>query len=92
MAHFAKIGPDNVVIQTVVVGNKDCLDENGQESEATGIEFCKQTFQDPGPWVQCSYNGSIRGVFPMPGYIYDPDQDIFIRPPEPEAQLVDLIS
>jgi len=33
-------------------------------------------------WLQCSYNNKIRGVFPGPGYLYDPAKDIFIMPNE----------
>ena len=45
MAHFAEIDSnlDNVVLRVLVIGNDDILDENGEESEALGIAFCKPT-------------------------------------------------
>ena len=46
MAHFAEIDSnlDNVVLRVLVIGNEDILDENGEESEALGIAFCKSLF------------------------------------------------
>jgi hypothetical protein len=43
MARFAKMNGNNV-IDVVVVHDNECLDENGNESEAKGIEFLKKTF------------------------------------------------
>ena len=37
MAHFAKIGTDNIVTNVIVVNNEDILDENNVEQEALGI-------------------------------------------------------
>lgn len=80
MAHFAEIGPDNIVLRVVVVHNNELLDENGQESEAKGVAFCYKLFG--GSWVQTSYNGSIRKNFAGIGFTYDTSRNAFI-PPKP---------
>jgi hypothetical protein len=79
MAHFAKL-QGNKVVQVIVVGNKDCLDENGNESESVGVSFCKSLFG--GEWVQTSYNNNFRVRFAYPDYTYDETLDAFI-PPKP---------
>jgi hypothetical protein len=81
MAHFAQLGDDNVVLQVIVVHNNECLDENGNESEAVGIAFCQSLF--PGThWRQTSYNGNMRGMYAGVGYTYDPINDVFVVPSE----------
>ena len=62
MAHFAEIDSnlDNVVLRVIVIGNEDILDENGEESEALGIAFCKNLFGEETEWVQTSYNNTFR--------------------------------
>lgn len=77
MAHFAKLTPDNRVIEVVVA------DE----------EFIAQGHLGaPSEFVQCSYNTwagqhylggtPLRANFPGPGWHYDPQLDIFY-PPHP---------
>lgn len=82
MAHFAEIGLNNTVLRVIVVHNNDCLDENGQESEAKGAEFCRNLFG--GTWVQTSYNATMRKNYAGTGYTYDSTRDAFI-PPKPFA-------
>ena len=79
MAHFAQL-ENNTVTQVIVVDNINILDDNGQESEAIGKEFCLQF--GAGPWVQTSYSNSFRKVFAGVGYSYDPVKDEFVLPPE----------
>ena len=76
MAHFAQIL--NGIVQRVIVVNNAELIQNGEESEAKGIEFCKNLFG--GEWIQTSYSGSIRGRFAGIGYKYLEDADVFISP------------
>ena len=61
MAHFAKLDTDNVVLNVLVVNNSDMLDENGQESEAVGIQFL-QNLEGWQYWKQTSYN-TKEGVY-----------------------------
>lgn len=81
MAHFAQLNNDNQVIQVIVVNNSECLDENGQESEATGVKFCQTLFPNT-VWKQTSYNNKIRKNYAGLGFTYDPNRDAFI-PPKP---------
>ena len=78
MAHFAEIGLNNVVERVIVVNNNELLDENGNEVEQKGIDFCKSLFG--GTWVQTSYNGNFRGCFAGKGYTYDSENDVFVPP------------
>lgn len=78
MAHFAELNADNIVTRVIVVGNPDCLDKNGQESEAVGIAFCQQLFGSDTRWVQTSYNSNFRNVFAGPGCTYNEKLDAFI--------------
>jgi hypothetical protein len=80
MAHFAKLDNDNNVIQVIVVNNNDILDENGNESEEVGINFCTQLLG--GIWKQTSYNATFRKNYAGIGFTYDNERDAFI-PPQP---------
>lgn len=70
MAHFAEINNENIVLRVLVVPD---------DQEHRGQEFLANDLKLGGRWIQCSYNNNIRGVFPGPGFIYDPEQDIFER-------------
>lgn len=85
MAHFAEIGLNNTVLRVIVVHNNELLDENGQESEAKGIEFCRNLFG--GTWLQTSYNGNMRKNYAGIGYTYNAIRDAFI-PPQPYSSWV----
>lgn len=79
MAHFAKIEND-VVVQVIVVDNKDTADANGVEKEYIGAAFCERLLG--GTWKQTSYNGNFRKNYAGLGYTYDAARDAFI-PPKP---------
>jgi hypothetical protein len=82
MAHFAQLDENSVVLQVIVVNNSDCLDSNGQESEAVGVAFCQSLLG--GNWKQTSYNGTICKNYAGIGYTYDATRNAFI-PPKPYA-------
>jgi len=82
MAHFAQLDENNQVINVIVVSNNDCLDANGQESESSGIAFCKSLLGENTQWVQTSYNANFRKNYAGLGYAYDSVRDAFI-PPSP---------
>jgi hypothetical protein len=77
MAHFAKIGLNNKVIEVQVISNEVLKDSNGVEQESIGIDFLTKLTGYP-VWKQTSYNNKIRKNFAGIGYIYDEDKDIFI--------------
>jgi hypothetical protein len=81
MAHFAKIGLNNIVIDVLVVANRETMDSNGVEHESIGVEFLK-TLTGHETWVQTSYNGTFRKNYAGIGYIYDSQRNAFI-PPKP---------
>jgi hypothetical protein len=78
MAHFAQLNEDNLVTQVIVVANQEILNEQGQESEQKGIDFCTNFLG--GTWKQTSYNSNIRKNYAGIGYTYDESRDAFIAP------------
>ena len=80
MAHFAEIDSNNVVQRVIVVSNSEILDENQNEVEQLGINFCGSLFG--GNWVQTSYNQNFRKNFASAGFTYDQARDAFV-PPKP---------
>jgi hypothetical protein len=79
MAHFALIDDTNIVQEIMFIDNANMIDVNGYESETTGSKYCASI--KPGNWVQCSYNGNFRGLYPSIGSLYLEDEDIFLPPP-----------
>lgn len=78
MAHFAELDEDDNVLRVIVVHNNELIDENGNESEQKGLEFCSNLLG--GKWIQTSYNGNFRKNYAGPGYHYDITRDAFIPP------------
>ena len=86
MAHFVRI-ENGVVVQGIVVNNKDTADEHGVEKEDIGIAFCSNLLG--GTWKQTSYNGNIRKNYAGIGYTYDETLDAFIPPKPFDSWLLD---
>ena len=82
MAHFAQLDENNIVTQVIVVSNEDIKDSEGNESEFTGIAFCKSLLGPNTIWKQTSYNNNIRKNYAGIGFTYDATRDAFI-PPKP---------
>jgi len=78
MAHFAELDETNIVKQVIVVHNNELLDQNGDESEQKGIDFCVSLFG--GTWVQTSYNANFRHRYAGIGDTYNATLDAFITP------------
>ena len=87
MAHFAKIGLNSKVIETVVVHNNELLDADGVEQEVNGIDFLTK-LTGWSIWKQTSYNTYVgqhklggtpfRKNYGSVGFTYDEDRDAFI--------------
>ena len=86
MAHFAQL-ENNIVTKVIVVANQDILDENGQENEQKGIDFCSNLLG--GTWKQTSYNARIRKNYAGIGYTYDETLDAFVPPKPFESWVLD---
>ena len=80
MAHFAQLDENNIVTQVIVVSNDDIKDSEGNESELTGMAFCKSLLGPNTIWKQTSYNNSIRKNYAGIGFTYDATLDAFIAP------------
>lgn len=80
MAHFAQLNENNIVVNVVVVNNKDTADENGNEIEEIGIQFLQSILGEDTIWKQTSYNNNIRKNYAIIGGTYDESRDAFIPP------------
>jgi len=78
MAHFAELDENNIIKQVIVVHNNELLDEDGNESEQKGIDFCVAHYG--GTWIQTSYNNRFRGTYAAIGFSYHEEEDIFVTP------------
>lgn len=76
MAHFAKLGTGNKVLQVVVVSNDVAT------SEQAGVDFLNNLYGTNDVWKQTSYRGNIRKNYAGINYTYDQARDAFI-PPQP---------
>jgi len=75
MAHFAKLGTENIVETVEVVSNDIAT------TEQAGIDFLRNLYKDQNAqWFQTSYNGNIRKNYAGVGYKYDKTRDAFIAP------------
>ena len=89
MAHYAKLGANNKVINVEVVADKDCRNADGVEDEEVGRQFLERIHGWP-LWKKTSYNTAgnkhssgdhskaFRGNYAGIGMTYDEDNDIFI--------------
>ena len=80
MSHFARIDENGLVLQVVVVDNKDTADASGVEKEHIGAAHLEKILG--GTWKQTSYNGNMRKNYAGIGYTYRVDIDAFV-PPQP---------
>jgi len=91
MAHFAKLGTDNIVKKVEVVSN------NIATTEQDGINFLNNLYKTNDIWKQTSYNTRdgvhkldgtpFRKNYAGIGYTYDEDRDAFI-PPKPYSSWI----
>lgn len=79
MAHFARI-ENNIVREVIVINNEVITDENGQEQEQLGVDFCKSLYGADTEWVQTSYNATFRGKYAGSGDKWDGEN--FVSPVE----------
>lgn len=71
MAHFAQIDENNVVVQVLVVPDKE---------EHRGQDFLANDLKLGGRWIQTSYNSRYGKRFAGIGMTYDEVADDFIPP------------
>jgi len=84
MAHFAKIGKENIVERVEVVNN------NVATNEQAGVDFINNLYKTNDVWKQTSYNtyGGVHKLGGTPfrknyagiGFTYDQTRDAFIEP------------
>ena len=74
MAHFAKLGNNNIVQSVEVVSNDIAT------TEKNGADFLNNLYNTSDVWKQTSYNRNIRKNYAAVGYTYDETKDAFIAP------------
>ena len=101
MAHYAKLGLDNIVTAVLTVDTVDCMTRGGIEKEEIGLEHLIKHHGHEN-WKKCSYNtrGGIhydaetnepsgkpgfRANYPGIGWYYNSEHDIF-HPAKPEGR------
>ena len=80
MAHYARLGVNNVVVQIDIVDNSIITNSGGLERDALAFQHLSGLY-GAGMWVKCSYNtaGGVHGLggTPLranyPGGAYDED-------------------
>ena len=88
MAHFAKLGNNNKIIQVLTLNNGDMLNGDGVEDESVGQQYLERHNNWPAAmWIQTSYNtfsnihknGGIafRGNYAGKGFEWDEANQIF---------------
>lgn len=78
MAHYARV-IDGIVTRVHVLANPVITDSDGVEREELGQTFLADLHgYQPEELVQCSFNGTFRGVYPAPGDTYNPVADVFV--------------
>ena len=79
MAHFAKLGIDNIVLEVLVINNIDTMTPQGEEREEIGVEFLRKLTGHE-TWKQTSYGRKFRKNYAGIGFTYDSNRDAFIAP------------
>ena len=89
MSHFAKLNPDTLVVELVLVGRDE--DDENELSARTGDLYKRTSYNTRGGIHYDPETGepsadqskAFRGRYAGIGYTYDPDLDEFVAPPEP---------
>jgi|TARA_R110000782_G_scaffold188043_1_gene278131 hypothetical protein len=102
MAHFAKISENNLVLQVLVLDDKDCINSEKVEIESIGQKYLETHNNWPAHlWIQTSFNTfngthvnggtPFRGNYAGIGFEWDETNQIF-WPPKPFSSWVKDIS
>jgi len=93
MAHYAKLGLDNIVTAVVAVDTITCMTRGGIEKEEIGLAHLVKHHGHE-LWKKCSYNTyagehklggtPFRANYPGIGWYYNSEHDIF-HPAKPHA-------
>ena len=93
MAHYAKLGLDNIVTAVVAVDTITCMTRGGIEKEEIGLAHLVKHHGHE-LWKKCSYNTyagvhkeggtPFRANYPGIGWYYNSEHDIF-HPARPHA-------
>lgn len=93
MSHFAKLNPDTLVVELVLVGRDD--DDENELSTRTGHLYKRTSYNTRGGIHYDPETGepsadqskAFRGTYAGINYTYDPDLDEFLPPAETDPAL-----
>jgi hypothetical protein len=74
MSHWAEIDENNIVIRVTTGDNNDPAGDQGYQWLIDNLG---------GTWIQTSYNNNFRGTYAGIGFLYDPVNDVFVKPEVP---------
>jgi hypothetical protein len=74
MSHWAEIDENNIVIRVTTGDNNDPTGDQGYQWLIDNLG---------GTWIQTSYNNNFRGTYAGIGFLYDPVNDVFVKPEVP---------
>jgi hypothetical protein len=78
MAHFAKIGLNGKVLQTLYVNDSDTLNSEGVEDEFVGQQYLQQHHNWPAElWIKTSYNTKRGKYYNIDGTLSDDQSKAF---------------
>lgn len=83
MAHFCELDENNIVINIIVVDDKELLDQHGSSHEVLGIQFLASLFGTERKFKlvgETEGDSHYQGLPVMIGDTYDPIKNIFIYP------------
>jgi len=88
---FAVLNDDNIVTDTYTVNNSDCLDGNGNHSEAIGAAYLRKTLglNETVKILETWNYRQNRNVYGRTGATYDATKDIFIDPRPHSSYILD---
>ena len=82
MQYFAKVlnlpPYNNIVDQVLSVTDSDCSTEGGVIKESIGAAFL-EALTGYSKWIMCYKGPTNRGVYPAPGDLWDPTNEIFYK-------------
>ena len=79
MANYAELDENDIVINVIVVSDRNCMDENGMISEEIGLQFL-QSHSDHDRWLM-SYTNGTRAREAIIGAPYDREHQVFVSRP-----------
>jgi len=80
MPHLACLNEDNIVIETIMLGNDDCFNENQQLDLTTALSAIPRYTNVSGNWIFAEHLHEDGGYQASVGKWYSQEHDLFAAP------------